>query len=214
MNALRRRWLAWRHGHGPWRALFGPAPAGEVVSLDLETTGLDPASDRILRIAAVPVRGGRVVLSERFERWVDPGRDFGIDSIRHHRILPGDVAAADDERVVVEAFLRWLGPRPVLGYCIDFDLALLDRGVRAATGFALPNRRIDVAELDFRRQWLIRPETARRRDLDAILAETGVPALKRHDALADATATALAWCVLRERAGEAGNPGRMRWSTD
>ncbi|HAI58927.1 MAG TPA: 3'-5' exonuclease [Xanthomonadaceae bacterium] len=203
MNALRRRWLAWRHGGGPWAALFERPPPGEVVSLDLETTGLDTASDRILRIAAVPVRGGRVMLSERFERWVDPGRAFGIDSIRHHRILPGDVAAAEAERDVVEAFLRWLGPRPLLGYCIDFDIALLDRVFHAAAGFALPNRRIDVAELDFRRQWLIQPETARRRDLDAILADAGVPPLQRHDALGDAAATALAWCVLRARAGEA-----------
>ncbi|GAB3732164.1 3'-5' exonuclease [Silanimonas algicola] len=203
MNPLRRRWLAWRHGAGPWGALFDAPPPHEVVSLDLETTGLDVASDRILRLAAVPVRAGRVVLSERFERWVDPGRAFGIDSIRHHRILPADVAAADAERVVVEAFLRWLGPRPLLGYCIDFDIALLDRSVREIAAFSLPNRRIDLAEVDFRRQLNRHPETACRRGLDAILAEAGVPSLLRHDALADATATALAWCVLRARSGDA-----------
>lgn len=203
MNVLQRRWLAWRHSQGPWKALFAKPPHAEVVSLDLETTGLDPRSDRVLRLAAVPVRGGRVMLSERFERWVDPGRAFGIDSIRHHRILPGDVAAAEAERVVVEDFLRWLGPRPLLGYCIDFDIALLDRSARLITGFSLPHRRIDVAALDFQRQCLARPETAQRRDLDAILVETGVPPMQRHDALADATATALAWCVLRARAGEA-----------
>ncbi len=202
MNALRRRWLAWRHGAGPWDALFAAPPADEVVSLDLETTGLDVSADRILRLAAVPVRGGRVVLSERFERWVDPGRAFGIDSIRHHRILPGDVASAEAERAVVEAFLRWLGPRPLLGYCIDFDIALLDRSVRAITGFPLPSRRIDLADVDYRRQHRRHPETARRRDLDAILVEAGVPPMQRHDALADAAATALAWCVLRARAGE------------
>lgn len=203
MNALRRRWLGWRHGAGPWGGLFGPSPPDEVVSLDLETTGLDVSSDRILRLAAVPVRGGRVVLSERFERWVDPGRAFGIESIRHHRILPGDVATAPSEREVVEAFLRWIGPRPVLGYCIDFDIALLDRSVRAITGFPLPSRRIDIVDVDYRRQRGRHPETARHRDLDTILAEAGVPAMQRHDALADAAATALAWCVLRARAGGA-----------
>lgn len=203
MNAIHRRWLAWRHGAGPWAGLFAAPPKGEVVSLDLETTGLDTATDRILRLAAVPVRGGRVVLSERFERWVDPGRAFGIDSIRHHRILPGDVAAAEAERVVVEAFLRWLGPRPLLGYCIHFDIALLDRSVRVLTGFPLPSRRIDLASVDYERQQRLQPETARHRPLDDILAEAGVPSMQRHDALADATSTALAWCVLRARAGAA-----------
>jgi DNA polymerase-3 subunit epsilon len=197
MNALRRRWLGWRHGGGEWAALFAAPPADEVVSLDLETTGLDPSTDRILRLAAVPVRGTRVVLSERFERWVDPGRGFGIASMRHHRILPGDVAEAADEATVVREFLHWLGPRPVLGYCIGFDVAMLDRSVRAIAGFPLPNRRIDLAAVDLAQQRRTRPEAAQRRDLDAILAAAGVPALGRHDALGDATSTALAWCALR-----------------
>ena len=197
MNALRRRWLAWRHGRGEWAGLFGVPPVGEVVSLDLETTGLDPSTDRILRLAAVPVRGTRVVLSERFERWVDPGRGFGIDSMRHHRILPGDVADAADEATVVREFLHWLGPSPVLGYCVGFDIAMLDRSVRTIAGFPLPNPRIDLAAVDVAHQRRTRPEAAQRRDLDAILAAAGVPALGRHDALGDATSTALAWCALR-----------------
>jgi DNA polymerase-3 subunit epsilon len=201
MNALHRRWLAWRHGGGEWAGLFADPPAGEIVSLDLETTGLDPASDRILRLAAVPVRGTRVVLSARFERWVDPGRGFDIDSMRHHRILPGDVADAADEATVVREFLQWLGARPILGYCIGFDIAMLDRSVRAIAGFPLPNPRIDLAAVDFARQQRTRPEAAQRRDLDAILAAAGIPALGRHDALADATATALAWCALRAGGG-------------
>lgn len=199
MNALHRCWLAWHHAAGPWGALFATPPADEVVSLDLETTGLDPAKDRILRLAAVPVRGGRVVLSERFERWVAPQRGFGIESIRHHRILPGDVAAADPEAAVVADFLRWLGPRPLLGYCIDFDLAILDRAVRANTGFPLPHPRIDLAEVHLAWQYRRSPETAVRASLDRILEDTGVPPLRRHDALADAAATALAWRVLRSR---------------
>jgi len=201
MNALRRRWLAWRHGRGEWARLFGAPPVGEVVSLDLETTGLDPVDDRILRLAAVPVRGTRVVLSERFERWVDPGRGFDIHSMRHHRILPGDVADAADEATVVREFLHWLGPRPLLGYCIGFDAAMLDRSVRAIAGFPLPSPRIDLAAVDFARQQRTRPEAAQRRDLDAILAAAGIPAIGRHDALADATTTALAWCALRADAG-------------
>lgn len=205
MNPLRRRWLAWRFGPGPWGALFGPTPAGERVSLDLETTGLDPRRDRLLRLAAVPVRGGRVVLSERFERWVDPGRGFDIESIRHHRILPGDVASAADEASVVAAFLHWLGPRPLLGYCVGFDIAMLDRVMRPVLGFPLPNDRLDLAAVDFELQRRRHPDAARRRDLDAILADAGVPSLQRHDALADATATALAWCVLRARAGQDGS---------
>lgn len=201
MNILRRRWLAWRHGEGEWAALFATPPGDEVVSLDLETTGLDPVNDRILRLAAVPVRGTRVVLSERFERWVDPGRGFGIESMRHHRILPADVADAADEASVVREFLHWLGPRTVLGYCVGFDIAMLDRSVRAIAGFPLPNPRLDLAAVDLARQQRTRPDAAQRRDLDAILAAARIPAIGRHDALADATTTALAWLALRHGGG-------------
>lgn len=86
----------------------------EWVSLDLETTGLVPARDHILSLAAVPVHHGKVWLSERFERRVHTARGFGIDSIRHHRITPDEASAGDPIVEVVSEFLHWLGSRRLL----------------------------------------------------------------------------------------------------
>ena len=58
MHALSRWWMRRRHGEGEWGGLFAPSSADEWVSLDLETTGIDPARDHILSLAAVPVRDG------------------------------------------------------------------------------------------------------------------------------------------------------------
>ena len=46
-----------------WRSLASVSPYDEpeLVSLDLETTSLDPKSAEILSIAAVPVRGRQVI---------------------------------------------------------------------------------------------------------------------------------------------------------
>ena len=55
-GGLSRWWLRRRHGDGEWADLLGNPPDGEWVSLDLETTGLDPLRDHILSLAAVPVR--------------------------------------------------------------------------------------------------------------------------------------------------------------
>jgi len=200
MNPLHRWWLARRHGAGEWGRLFDPPPPGEWVSLDLETTGLDPARDAVLSLAAVPVRGGQVRLSERFETLVQPGRGFDIESIRHHRLTPGDVAQAPTLDAVLPDFLRWLGPRALLGHHLAFDMAMLAPAVRRLTGFPLPNPRAELAQAWLDRQRLEQPQGDVNLSLDVITGRLGIPVLGRHTALGDATAVGLAWLALQSAA--------------
>lgn len=197
MSRLRRWWLRRRHGDGEWSALLQPPPAGEWVSLDLETTGLDPLTDHILTLAAVPVRGGRVMLSERFERDIRPDRDFGIDSIRHHHITPDEAAAGMSVTPAVREFLQWLGNRALLGYYLRFDLSMLAPHVKTITGFALPNARIDLADVFAERERRARPEISPNLDFQHICDQLEVPVLGRHSALGDATTVALCWLALQ-----------------
>ena len=146
MHALSRWWMRRRHGEGEWGGLFAPSSAGEWVSLDLETTGIDPARDHILSLAAVPVRDGTAWVSQRFERRVHTARAFGIESIRHHRITPDEASAGEPVTEVVREFLHWLGGRRLLGYNLGFDLDMLAPHVRALTGFDLPNPQLDLAD--------------------------------------------------------------------
>ena len=53
--ALDRR----RHRHGDWAELFESYQGDEVVSLDCETSGLDPKNDSIISVGAVVVDGCR-----------------------------------------------------------------------------------------------------------------------------------------------------------
>ena len=55
MQPLTRWWLRRRHADSEWAPLLQPAPADAWVSLDLETTGMNPGQDHILSLAAVPV---------------------------------------------------------------------------------------------------------------------------------------------------------------
>lgn len=196
MNRLRHWWLARTHRGGEWGFLFDPAPPGEWVSLDLETTGLDPSRDAVLSLAAVPVRGGQVRLSERFETLVHPGRGFDIESIRHHRLTPAEVVDAPPLGAVLPDFLRWLGPRRLLGYHLAFDLAMLDPAVRALTGFPLPNPRQELAQAWLERQRQAQPLGDIDLSLDTLAARLELPVLGRHTALGDATLVALAWLAL------------------
>ena len=199
MSPLSRWWLRRRHRGGEWAALLQPPPAGEWVSLDLETTGMDPARDHILSLAAVPVRDGRVLLSERFERRIHTARAFGIDSIRHHRITPDEASTGEQIRDVVREFLHWLGSRRLLGYNLGFDLDMLGPHVRAATGFALPNATVDLADEVARRQRQQRPNAPVNLDFAHIADTLGVPMVERHSALGDATTVGLCWLALQAR---------------
>ena len=199
MTPLSRWWLRRRHRGGEWAALLQPPPAGEWVSLDLETTGMDPARDHILSLAAVPVRDGRVLLSQRFERRIHTARSFGIDSIRHHRITPDEASTGEQITDVVREFLHWLGSRRLLGYYLGFDLDMLGPHVRAATGFALPNATVDLADEVARRQRQQRPNAPVNLDFAHIADTLGVPMVERHSALGDATTVGLCWLALQAR---------------
>ncbi|WP_448674130.1 exonuclease domain-containing protein [Pseudoxanthomonas mexicana] len=199
MHPLNRWWLRRRHGAGEWAALLQAAPAGTWVSLDLETTGMDPARDHILSLAAVPVRDGKVWLSERFERRVHTGRRFGIESIRYHYITPDEASAGEPITDVVRDFLHWLDGRRLLGYYIGFDLDMLAPHVRALTGFDLPNPVIDLGDEVAACQRRRRPDGPVKLDFDHITTTLGIPAIARHSALGDAVTVGLCWLALQRK---------------
>jgi len=209
MRELRRRWLARRHRGGEWEGLLRPAPAGEWVSVDLETTGLDPRRGQILSLAAVPVRGARAVLSERFERKVRPDRPFGIESVRRHLITPDEAASGVQVTRAVGEFLHWLGSRTIVGHRIDLSLEMLAPHVKAITGFGLPNPRVELADAFASHVARARPNDPHNLEFGHIARTLGVPVLGRHSALGDATTVALCWLALQPRPAPGGN-GRAR----
>lgn len=188
-------WTRWlerrRHAGGPHAALFTPYTGDEWVALDLETTGLDPAHDEILAIAAVPGEGNRVKLRQRLDLLVRSDSSRITQAIRHHRLRPDDVAGGVPLEQALDQLLTLIGNRPLVGYCIGFDIAMLDRAMRSRFGFGLPNRRIDVQREFAAWQRRIRPDVEPDLRFEAIAASLGVPMADRHTALGDAGTAAL-----------------------
>jgi len=183
-----------------WRSLTSVSPYDEpeLVSLDLETTSLDPKSAEILSIAAVPVRGRRVLLSERFERIVRAGvAEVDPEAVKYHRLLPSDIEHGMPPHQAVTEFVAWLGERPLLGYCIGFDCLMLERAAQWAGGGLLDGRRFDIREIYRRRMLQRNPDDHPSQVLDEILAALEVPRVGRHTAVGDATAVALAFLAIK-----------------
>ena len=71
----------------PWRQVT-------YTVLDLETTGLDPATDAIVAAGGLRVLGGRAAAATAFRLLVRPDRQVPTAAIRIHGLLPGELAAA------------------------------------------------------------------------------------------------------------------------
>jgi len=160
------------------------------IVLDVEASGLDAARDRLLAIAAVAVhrdRGTpRIAIADSFE-CVLRHAPAAVDraNILVHGIGAGEQRGGRDPAEALAAFAHWVGRAPLLGFHVAFDAALIQRSMRATLGRRLANPWIDVAEI----APVVRPDVAAR-SLDDWLAVFGVPCLQRHQAAADALATA------------------------
>ena len=71
-----------------------PLIALDAVVLDTETTGLDPATARIVEIGAVPLRRGRLDETAALRRLVNPGEPIPAEATRIHAIDDSSVASA------------------------------------------------------------------------------------------------------------------------
>ncbi|MDO6388010.1 3'-5' exonuclease [Uliginosibacterium sp. 31-12] len=198
MNLLNRlsRWRARRALRDPAYAfLFTRPPANEWISIDCETSSLDPQQAEILSIAAVPVRANRIYRSEALRLMLKPEGSIAPGSIPIHQLRAQDLADGLSVDQALPLLLEFIGARPLLGYYLEFDLAVLNRQIQPRLGIHLPNPAIEVSGLYYdRKVTAYRPEVDLR--LSSILQDLDLPDLPRHDPLNDAVLAAMIFLKL------------------
>jgi DNA polymerase-3 subunit epsilon len=201
LAAWRRRWLLYHLADAQYAFMLDPAPQGEWVALDCETTGLDVRKDRIVSIGAVRIAGNRLLTSQRLELLVRPGRTLKADNVRVHRLRERDVARGLAPAQAMHRLLNFIGSRPLVGYHLAFDVAMINREIWPLLGIGLPQRRIEVSAMyyDFKNRQ--RPLLERDGPIDLrfarMLNELALPMRESHDALNDAVMAGLAFLKLR-----------------
>jgi DNA polymerase-3 subunit epsilon len=182
-----------------YRFMFRPGPPDEVVAFDCETTGLDVRRDDIITIAAIRIRGNRILTSERFEAMARPEARMNIDAIKAHRLREMDVSAGDRIQKIIFQFLHFVGGSPLVGYYVDFDVRMIDKYLLGLISIELPNPRIEVSRLYYERKYRGAPAgTAIDLSFAAILRDLHLPLLDQHDAFNDALMTAMMYLRLRD----------------
>jgi len=181
--------------------LFEPGPKDEYISIDCETTGLDRKRDEIISIAAIRIRGDRILASQSYQVVVRPSVAIAPEAIKVHGLLEADVANARPIQDVLPDLLHFIGGRPLVGYYIDFDAAMLNKHVRKLIGIKLPNPRIEVSGLYYNLKYSDAPPgTQVDLTFASILKDMKLPLFNQHDAFADALMTAMIYVGLKDLA--------------
>lgn len=194
-----------------YRFLFEPGPTDEVLVLDCETTGLTPRIDDVIAVAAIVIRGNRIMTSEAYKAIIRADRLPPPESIKVHRLRARDVAEGRPMHEVLPELLRFIGGRPIVGYYVDFDVRMLDKYVLRYIEAKLPNRRIEVSEIYYALKYGgAPPGTVLDLRFQSILSDLGIPALGQHDAFNDALMTAMMYVQLRDMLKRGVRIGRER----
>lgn len=202
-RTVRERWLRYHLALPEFAFVLDAAPPGEWVSLDCETTGLKVGADEIVSIGAVRIVGDRILTSERFEVLVRPQGRVSAQSIRIHRLRQMDVAQGLPVDDAVKRLLHFIGARPLVGYYLEFDVAMLNRVVFPMLGFGLPQAKIEVSALYHAHKMRQLPAHQRQSppEIDLRLAtmmqDLRLPMRAAHDPVNDAVMAALAFIKLR-----------------
>lgn len=197
LDGLKRAWWRRRLKDPAFAGLGEPYDGDELVSLDFETTGLDIRQDQILSVGAIRVKGDAILTSQRLDFLIKPARPVSAKTILIHHIRPVDLENAVPEAEAIRQVIEFIGPRPVIGYYLQFDLGMLDKYARPLMGVGMPNRRIEVSRLYYDWRAPLAPPSANI-DLrfETIRQRLDLPRRAVHDAFNDALLTAMMYLRL------------------
>ena len=161
------------------------------IVLDVETSGLNPYSDRLLAIAAVALEVSpnfediSIVIGDSFEAVLKQDLPSNKDNILIHHIGTQAQSEGRPPLEVLEEFRAWLGQSPLLAFHAPFDESMINRAYGLYGLKTLQNEWLDIEPLA-----KITGVNPSLRALDDWLGHFGIECAVRHQAAADTFATA------------------------
>lgn len=175
--------------HLPSPRLAGNQPLNDLrfIVLDLETTGLNPAKDKVIAIGAVAIDRMAIPLSDQFDLILRrPELDIR-ETVLIHGIGPEALTRGHETQDALLRLLEWMNGDPILAFHSAFDRKFLEKALRQQLNYTQPHTWLDVAEL----MPAFFPHALEgNKRLDNWADHFGLEIAARHHAAADALATA------------------------
>lgn len=177
------------------------------IVVDVETSGMNVASDELISIGAVAMHeDGHVLPADSIEIVVRQGTASSRENILVHGVGKEAQLNGVDPPRAVGMFMEYVSTAPILAFHAPFDRAFLARVIKYYVNQPFDNPWLDLAEL----APALYP-ALNLRSLDEWLTRFGIPVAVRHSAAADAFGTALLAARLIPEARRQGAPtfGKM-----
>lgn len=171
----------------PHTALDAPFSGSRCVVVDVETSGLNLHKDRLISIGAIAVINGQIALGDSFYVVLQQATISNKENILLHGI--GNAAQAEGIPApdALLSFLDFLGKDPLIAFHVTFDQTMIRRAMREYLGITFRHPWLDMAYV----MPALNPAlAAQHRSLDDWIAHFDIHNDARHNALADALATA------------------------
>jgi len=180
-----------------YQNLFEENNEDEYICFDCETTGLNPKEDDIVSIGAVLIKNNTIVSSKKFVRFIKPKTKLQAESIKIHHIRTCDLENADDIDNVIEDFLEFIGNKKLVGYFLEFDIAMINKYIKPKIGIYLPNKTYEVSAIyhDYKNELIPQGNIDLR--FDSIMNDLNIPYMGKHDAYNDALMTSMMFLKLK-----------------
>lgn len=201
---LHQAWLKRRLKNPDYCFLFEAAEDQDVVCFDCETTGLDTKADKIISLSAIKIRQNQILSSQSLNLKFKQQHNINPESIVIHRLRNVDVVVGLDEIEAIKQFIEFIGSRPLVGYYLEFDMAMVNAIIKPWLGIKLPNKQIEVSELyhkQFYQDWLQPEHEVFDLSFNSILDRLELPKMGQHDAFNDALMTAMIYVKLQGLTG-------------
>lgn len=182
---VQQRLFVWQGLSRP--SMEKPPEASRYVVVDVETSGLNLLEDKLISIGAVAIVGGRVVLSDSYSAVLQQEKSSNRENILLHGIGGDAQRMGQPAAEALLGFLEYLGKDPLVAFHVEFDETMIRRAMRRYLGLNFKHAWVDLAYV---MPGLNPAKASHCRSLDDWVNAFGIRIDRRHDAVADALATA------------------------
>lgn len=172
-----------------------------LLAVDLETTGLTPASDHIISVGMVEVDGLTIPLGSAQNILINPGETVGHSATIHQltddELLAEGVPLAD----ALDATFARMAGRVLLAHHAAIEVGFLTLAVKRLHGITVEIAAVDTLQLGHHALGLDEDHPPDALRLWRLRRRSGLPAYRGHDAVIDALACAELYLALAQELG-------------